>query len=197
MPDYWDFISTKGKDNIWKRAAILSRLSTLGLMETSVLEIGVGLGTAAMTLQTIFLNRWGYIGTDVSQKNCDALSEYLEMHQADVVDLPFPDKQFDTIIALDTLEHVEHKIKGFYEIDRVLKRSGRIVLNIPTDESLHPEAQEFGFSLRDLSDLMDICKMRVDQYEPYTVTKSAVHLVPYITTQKEVQARYVWVVGVR
>jgi len=197
MSNYWDFISTIGADNIWKREALLSWLSTLGLMETSVLEIGVGLGTVALALQAIFLNRWGYTGTDLSQKNCDALSDRLDVYQADVVDLPFPDKQFDTVIALDTLEHVEHKIKGFHEIDRVLKRSGRIALNIPVDESFHPEEQEFGFSMRDLSDLMDICGMKVDQYEPYTVTKSAVHHVPYITTRKEVQTRYVWVVGVR
>lgn len=186
--NYWDRIAEMKQDNIWKRAAIVERLLPLGLMGTSVLEIGVGLGTAAGALDTIFCGNWDYMGTDVSQKNCDFASHLfgLDIKRADIVDLPFSDNSFDTVIALDTLEHVEKKGEGYHEINRALRPSGRVVLNIPVGVSCHDEDKEFGFTMDDLFNLLKICGMGLEQYETYAAKKNG-----DILTQHE------WAVGVR
>ncbi len=44
---------------------------------------------------------------------------------------PFSDGQFDAVIALEVLEHVEYLAHTLNEIQRVLKRGGRIITAIP------------------------------------------------------------------
>lgn len=188
MENYWDRIADQQKDNIWKRAAIVSRLLNLDLIGESVLEIGVGMGTAAAALNVVFFGQWDYKGTDVSEKNCQMVRDTcrLDVQQADIVSLPFPDKSFDTIIALDVLEHVEDKASGFKEINRVLREWGRVVLNIPLSDSAHDDEQEFGFDKNDLFALLQACNMELKEYEVFTKKPG-----------KGCPLHYAWAVGVR
>jgi ubiquinone/menaquinone biosynthesis C-methylase UbiE len=174
-------------ENIWKRVEIVRRLLAIDLIKKDVLEIGVGLGAAALSVTAALSGYWNYKGTDLSEKNCKFVENYsgLDVVRADIVDLPFKDKSFDVVIALDVLEHVEHKERGYNEISRVLKDWGRVVLNIPLSISYHAKEQEFGFNTEDLYKLLITCKMEMEKYEVYSVTQGR-------TTR-----HYAWAVGVR
>lgn len=45
--------------------------------------------------------------------------------------LPFPDRSFDVIVIIDMLEHVADDAQFIAECHRVLKQSGRLVVNVP------------------------------------------------------------------
>ena len=45
--------------------------------------------------------------------------------------LPFPDSSFDVIVVIDMLEHVADDARLIGECHRVLKQSGRLVVNVP------------------------------------------------------------------
>lgn len=45
--------------------------------------------------------------------------------------LPFPDRTFDVVVIADLLEHVQDDAKLIEECHRVLKQSGRLIVNVP------------------------------------------------------------------
>lgn len=45
--------------------------------------------------------------------------------------LPFPDRTFDVVVIVDLLEHVHDDAKLIAECHRVLKQSGRLIVNVP------------------------------------------------------------------
>ncbi len=47
--------------------------------------------------------------------------------------LPFQDNEFDKVLCLDTLEHVDDEVKTISEIRRVLRPNGLLVLSVPND----------------------------------------------------------------
>lgn len=55
-------------------------------------------------------------------------------HQGELTALPYPDRRFDLVAALDIIEHVEDDSRAMAEIDRVLAGGGTLLLSVP----LHP-----------------------------------------------------------
>ena len=51
--------------------------------------------------------------------------------EVDMMALPFEEKQFDLVLHSDTLEHVEHPIRGLSECLRVLKPGGVCAFTVP------------------------------------------------------------------
>ena len=171
MDNYWDFISQKGLDNIWKRKEIVSRVLNLDLVDKIVLDIGIGLGNCGCAVVAAMNGSVKYVGTDLSERNCLLVRKRfgIETYCAPVDALPFHDNQFDYVFAFDMLEHVEDKGAGYKEISRVLKEHAGIVLNIPLNESAHDPQYEFGFTDHDLFTMLKVCSMRLDYYETYSV----------------------------
>jgi SAM-dependent methyltransferase len=64
---------------------------------------------------------------DIARKRYPA-EEFLEcsLHQ-----LPFPDASFDTVLSLETLEHVPDPRLFLAEVFRVLKTQGQLVMSLP------------------------------------------------------------------
>ncbi len=52
--------------------------------------------------------------------------------QAPVTNLPFADNSFDTVLAINIVEHVEDEIKALSELYRVTKK--RLLLSVPNSE---------------------------------------------------------------
>ncbi len=114
------------------RRRILSRLLDKSLDELDrprILDIGCGTG-ATMG----FLERYGQVtGIDVSLKAiryCQ-VQDRSRLCLADGASLPFADRSFDLVTALDLLEHLPQEARGLQEIWRVLKNGGRVVLFVP------------------------------------------------------------------
>jgi ubiquinone/menaquinone biosynthesis C-methylase UbiE len=72
--------------------------------------------------------------TDLAEGNLNELrkrftSENLTTQAANVEQLPFADREFDTTICLHTLEHVRNLAKAVSELKRVT--SGRVIVIVP------------------------------------------------------------------
>ena len=52
---------------------------------------------------------------------------------ADVLNLPFDDESFDLSVALEIFEHIDNPEKLLYELKRVTKKNGRIILSTPNE----------------------------------------------------------------
>jgi 2-polyprenyl-6-hydroxyphenyl methylase/3-demethylubiquinone-9 3-methyltransferase len=90
----------------------------------SVLDVGCGAG-----FLTHFLARHGHTvyGIDLSQQSLNiakAKDRAGSYTCASAYELPFPDKQFDAVCAMDLLEHVEEPAQVVKEACRVLKTGG-------------------------------------------------------------------------
>jgi ubiquinone biosynthesis O-methyltransferase len=97
---------------------------------TKILDIGCASGLLLQRISKTF----GSTGTgiDVSQvlinkaKQHDATNKYI---LADASRLPFPDNTFDIVTSFDNLEHIKEYKQVIKEIVRVLKPSGKLLLN--------------------------------------------------------------------
>ena len=99
-----------------------------------ILEIGCGSGALLQDLQ-----HYGTaVGLDVA---APALANCRErgldcVSLADVAALPFADEQFNVVIAIDVLEHVEDDAAAIREINRVTKKGGKVILTVPAFQML-------------------------------------------------------------
>ena len=176
---YWDMqakrkIVSGDLDNIWKRQVIVRNLLEYDFYDKSVLEIGVGPGTTFASIGLILLNRFSYVGTDTSSVYVDFASKKWGMNtvQSDVTNLPGKNNSYDYIVSLDTLAHVkvDQRKDGYKEMNRVLKSSGKIILNITVKGTeLDPNEFHWGFSYYDLEELVKICSLKLEKVKAYDV----------------------------
>lgn len=59
------------------------------------------------------------------------------------LNLPFSDASFDSVLCTEVLEHVPEPLQALYEIARVLKPGGVLLLTVPFSEQLHEEPYDF------------------------------------------------------
>src|SRR3989344_6780899 len=82
------------------------------------------------------------VGIDVLERSVSyakrrfARSKVVSFRVADAHSLPFPDKSFDAVFCLETLEHVEDPLKAACEMFRVLKEDGYAVVLVPNENFL-------------------------------------------------------------
>ena len=115
-----------------KRYQLVEKYLKLG----TVLDIGCGLGWGANYL-SIPSNE--VIGIDIDgdavklAKSSFGIPSFL---QADSVKLPFKDQCFDTVSAIEVIEHLDHQSSFMKEVIRVLKPYGILILSTPNNMNL-------------------------------------------------------------
>lgn len=57
--------------------------------------------------------------------------------------LPFPNDEFDTILLSDVLEHISEPDKLWFEMARILKTDGRLILNVPFYYKIHEMPHDY------------------------------------------------------
>ena len=94
-----------------------------------VLDVGCGVGQVVARL-----NQAGFEahGVDVSAPNIERARKFSDRCQLyDGHRLPFPDRHFASVGALNVLEHVDEPEAFIQELVRVLEMGGRVVLSSP------------------------------------------------------------------
>jgi len=128
QPIEYGFLGIKKRLNIIKKY--------INLHNKYLLDIGCGNG--AQTLE--FLNYVSKcVAIDIEIKRLETFRykllkeniENCEIKQMDASSLQFPDKTFDVITCIETLEHVLNQKKSLSKMDRVLKNNGSLILSIP------------------------------------------------------------------
>jgi len=115
-----------------------------------VLDIGCGAG--GKTLYYAALGARRVVGIDVVEAHLaqarqlardKGLAHRVEFLRADAAHIPLPDSRFDTIVANDVMEHVDHPARVLSECVRVLGPGGRLYVNFP------PYCHPYGHHLSD------------------------------------------------
>jgi len=141
-----DFVYDVLNDDDWwwevgRRALVKSLMRKYGVGRASgdgarpkILEIGCGAGGMLEDL-----NHFGApYGVDVAEA---ALPYWRErgldsVGLGDTRALPYRDEQFDVVIAIDVLEHVDDDVGALSEIRRVCKSGGKVILTVPAFQLL-------------------------------------------------------------
>lgn len=104
----------------------------------SILEVGFGSGLTFLNLNGIYKKIYGLdLSCDVKQVEqvFAPLGIHPDLRNGNVLDMPYQDKQFDTVLLISILEHLkpEELDRAFAEIKRVLKPGGQVVYGVPVE----------------------------------------------------------------
>jgi 2-polyprenyl-3-methyl-5-hydroxy-6-metoxy-1,4-benzoquinol methylase len=94
------------------------------------LDIGCGTGAISYSLRKQD-GTWHSIDSD---ENCVILTKKLvkeRVHQMDATKTNFEDNKFDTVIALDIIEHIEDDDSLVKELHRIIKDDGKLYVTTP------------------------------------------------------------------
>jgi ubiquinone/menaquinone biosynthesis C-methylase UbiE len=100
-----------------------------------ILDIGGGFGRLAQIYYPKYQNStlfdYSQRSLDIAQQNAKA-QEWNHFHtvQGDLYHLPFANQEFDCIIMIRVLHHLEDPLQAFQEIQRVLKPGGTFILEM-------------------------------------------------------------------
>lgn len=106
-----------------------------------VLDAGCGDGINGAVLKRLFAQRavnCEIVGCDYNPIRLSRAQsqEYERIVQADLLQLPFEDNEFDLILCSHVLEHIPQDKKGLNELKRVLKSNGLLILAVPNEGCL-------------------------------------------------------------
>ena len=89
---------------------------------TSVLEVGCGEGHLARRLRAVHVPD-RFVASDVDLGSiAPDLDPAIEVVEASIYRLPWPDRSFDLVVCCEVLEHLSHPALGLAEVVRVAKR---------------------------------------------------------------------------
>jgi ubiquinone/menaquinone biosynthesis C-methylase UbiE len=135
------YITRAGKFAVW--AELLDRLELTG--DERLLDIGCGRG-AVLLMAAQHLTRGRAVGADiwstkdqsgnaeqVTRQNAEpeGVAERVELHSADMRDLPFDDGSFDVVVSSLAIHNVSgagDRAKALREAARVLKKDGKLAI---------------------------------------------------------------------
>jgi len=100
-----------------------------------VLEIAAGTGVVTRQLANVLPPSVSIVATDLNQPMLDqaaatGTSRPVEWRQADAMDLPLPDEDFDVVVCQFGAMFVPDKAKAFSEARRVLRPGGCFLFNV-------------------------------------------------------------------
>ncbi|MEK6894035.1 MAG: class I SAM-dependent methyltransferase [Nanoarchaeota archaeon] len=98
--------------------------------------LNIGAGEMQWIENQLFLNNKDFISSDLDKKNLGTSNKSINKVQCDATKLPFKNNYFSQIIILDVLEHIKDHEKALEEINRVLKKGGRLAICVPNDTTL-------------------------------------------------------------
>ena len=136
-----DVIGKADKFNLWMYSAIKPFCSG------SILEIGSGIGN----ISKYFLSDGANIFlSDIDEKYCDLLKNQFSAFPnlkgitkidlaSDHFDKDYPHlfNKFDTVFALNVLEHIQDDRSALKNASKFLKKGGRLIILVPASQSLY------------------------------------------------------------
>jgi glycosyltransferase involved in cell wall biosynthesis len=105
-----------------------------------VLEIGAGIGNLTSNL----VPRREYWASDINPQYLDRLQKlkqtrpYLQVQYTDAsAGTTYPERQFDTVICLNVVEHLEDDVNALRNIRAALEDNGRAIILVPNGPNLY------------------------------------------------------------
>jgi len=111
---------------------IVFELVNNNIERQKILDIPAGNGLLAIKLRE---SGYDVICADINSEKED----YVFADMSEI--LPFDDEEFDTVICLEGIEHVLEAAKLIYELCRVCKNKGRIIISLPNIQNMYSRFQ--------------------------------------------------------
>ena len=109
---------------------VIEKLNALDY--SSLLDVGFGTGEV---LSRIYSEGVKFSGLDISPKMLDIarknLGENVDLRLGDSEELPWDDGSFDAVLCLNSFHHYPNPEKVLNEMNRVLKKGGKLVMADP------------------------------------------------------------------
>jgi SAM-dependent methyltransferase len=96
------------------------------ILKGRLLDFGCG----SKPYKDLFINATEYLGVDVENPGHDHTKEDIDLY-FNGRNLPLPDYSFDAVFCSEVLEHVPDLQGSIFEIKRVLKPNGLLLLTVP------------------------------------------------------------------
>jgi ubiquinone/menaquinone biosynthesis C-methylase UbiE len=94
-----------------------------------------------------------------------------DLRHGNVESLPYKNETFDTVVCMETLEHVSGLEKAVDEMLRVLRSDGKLIITVPVETGLVGTMKRFGRKILN----------REDTHEHFDVKRLENHLSSKIT----------------
>ena len=141
-PEILDVLSNAPRFNKWMADTIRPYLGN------RILELGAGIGNLSIQL---IKGRELYLATDIDEEHLGCLNTRFQ-HRSNVqvrhcdllqpADFQSIGSNFDAVVCLNVLEHVEHDLLGLANIRSVLAPGGRAVILVPEGMSVYGTLDE-------------------------------------------------------
>ena len=133
-----DWYARTYRYNVYNRDQWVARQAACIPAGQRVLDVGAG----EAPYRSLF-DHCEYLIHDFGQTP-EMLSKYAKLdYQSDITAIPVADQSFDVILCTEVLEHVPEPICAVYELSRILKPGGRLLLTAPLGSLLHQEPYHF------------------------------------------------------
>ena len=104
----------------------------------AILEVGFGSGLTFLNLNGLYKKIHGLdLSCDVREvaQVFAPLGIHPDLRNGNVLDMPYQDSQFDTVLLISVLEHLQpaELDRAFSEIRRVLRPGGQVVYGVPVE----------------------------------------------------------------
>lgn len=153
----------------------------------NVLDNGCGRGMYTYYLLKL-ANR--YDGIDLRQDNIAVLQRrmirYLDKASFQVASstfLPFDANTFDFVLFSEVLEHIEDHERAVYEVNRVLKPGGRMVISVPVPPAPFVDTEHVreGYTINEIRQLFEPKGFNILRYEycMYNISKTIIRTSSY------------------
>lgn len=109
-----------------------------GQMPKKVLEIGCGDGAMLRLLVARGIDARGVDASSSGIERCALAGLRAQCLDISADGLPFADNEFDTVVSLETFEHLMNPYYALLEVRRVLSPGGRFLCSVPNPLSGHP-----------------------------------------------------------
>lgn len=149
--DYWEFVLENLPDSYHKwfkeEKKYLQKIIT---PDAKVLEVGCGAGRSIFDILSITQNITGIDHDDKAIFDArNNLSDYpaIKILKAEATKLPFADEEFDFIICMTTFANFAgNKFIILEEMKRVLKKSGKIIISVFSEDALNERMKVYDAS---------------------------------------------------
>lgn len=131
---YYTKYYTFEREHWWftARLTILDKYISENILSRNNLEI-LNIGTATGATSEM-LSKKGNLVSIEYDKDCIAFTKSkldIDIRWGDILNLDFAENSFDLVCAFDVIEHVEDHAKAVYEMMRVCKAGGDILITVP------------------------------------------------------------------
>jgi ubiquinone/menaquinone biosynthesis C-methylase UbiE len=128
-----------------RRELVREFLAGMPVKKGKLLDVGCGTGETMLYVRKKFKD-WDIFGVDVSREAVNYAKKrgFAKTFLGNADALPFKANQFDAILLLDVIEHLDDSVSSVLEMKRVLKPGGKILVTCPALKiiwSKHDEGQ--------------------------------------------------------